>query len=44
VNPLYFAWCPVGISLETVDAHLSTIVRYLKMAYGEGVESTRLVI
>jgi DNA/RNA-binding domain of Phe-tRNA-synthetase-like protein len=44
VNPLYFAWCPVGISRETVDEHLSTLVRYLKMAYGEGVESTRRVI
>jgi len=44
VNPLYFAWCPVGISRETVDEHLSTIVQYLKMAYGEGVESTRHII
>ena len=44
VNPLYFAWCPVGIDHETVDEHLSSIVRYLKMVYGEDVESTRLII
>ncbi len=44
VNPLYFAWCPVGISRETVDEHLSNILGYLKMAYGEGVEATRRVI
>jgi len=44
VNPLYFAWCPVGIDHETVDAHLSTIVRYMKIVHGEDVESTRLII
>ena len=44
VNPLYFAWCPVGIDRETVDAHLSSIVKYLMMVYGEGVESTRRII
>jgi DNA/RNA-binding domain of Phe-tRNA-synthetase-like protein len=44
LNPLYFAWCPVGISREMVDAHLSTILGYLRMAYGDGVEATRLVI
>jgi DNA/RNA-binding domain of Phe-tRNA-synthetase-like protein len=44
VNPLYFAWCPVGIDRETVDLHLSSIVKYLKMVCGEGVESTRCII
>lgn len=44
VNPLYFAWCPVGINRETVDEHLSNILGYLKMVHGEGVEATRLVI
>ena len=44
VNPLYFAWCPVGIDRETVDLHLSSIVKYLMMVYGEDVESTRRII
>ncbi len=44
VNPLYFAWCPVGVSRETVDEHLSTMLGYLRMVYGEGVEATRLII
>jgi DNA/RNA-binding domain of Phe-tRNA-synthetase-like protein len=44
VNPLYFAWCPVGISREAVDEHLSNVLGYLRMVHGEGVEETRLVI
>jgi DNA/RNA-binding domain of Phe-tRNA-synthetase-like protein len=44
VNPLYFAWCPVGIDRETVDLHLSSIVKYLKIVCGEDVESTRRII
>lgn len=41
VNPLYFAWCPVGIDRETVDEHLSTITRFSKMVYGEKIETAR---
>ena len=35
VNPLYPAWCPVGIDHETVDGHLSSITKFSKLAYGE---------
>ncbi len=44
VNPLYFAWCPVGIDYETVDMHLSTITKFLKIVYGEKIESARHII
>ncbi len=44
VNPLYFAWCPVGIDQEAVDGHLSAILGYQEMVHGEGVESTRRII
>ena len=44
VNPLYFAWCPVGIDYETVDMHLSTITKYSKIVYGEKIESARHII
>ena len=43
-NPLYFAWCPVGIDRETVDEHLSTITIYSKMVYGEKIEIARHII
>lgn len=43
VNPLYFGWCPIGITHETIDNHLSNIERYLSLVYGE-VESTRKII
>jgi len=43
-NPLYFAWCPVGIDRETVDEHLSTITIYSKMIYGEKKEIARHII
>lgn len=44
VNPLYFAWCPVGIDQETVDEHLSTIMKFLKIVYGEKIETARHII
>ncbi len=44
VNPLYFAWCPVGIDHETVDEHLSTITKFSKMVYGEKIETARHII
>jgi DNA/RNA-binding domain of Phe-tRNA-synthetase-like protein len=44
VNPLYFAWCPVGIGHETVDEHLSTITKFSKMVYGEKIETARHII
>ncbi|MFC1803995.1 phenylalanine--tRNA ligase beta subunit-related protein [Thermoproteota archaeon] len=44
VNPLYFAWCPVGIDHGTVDEHLSTITKYSKIVYGEKIESARHII
>jgi DNA/RNA-binding domain of Phe-tRNA-synthetase-like protein len=44
VAPLYFAWCPVGIDQETVDGHLSTITKFLKIVYGEKIETTRHII
>ncbi len=43
VNPLYFGWCPIGISLETVDAHLSTIERYQTLIHDK-VDATRKII
>lgn len=44
VNPLYFAWCPVGIDRETVDMHLSTITKFSKIVYGERIETARHII
>ena len=44
VNPLYFAWCPVGIDHVTVDEHLSTIAKFLKIVYGEKIETARHII
>ncbi len=44
VNPLYFAWCPVGIDYETVDEHLSTITKYSKTVYGENIETALHII
>ena len=44
VNPLYFAWCPVGIDQEMVDEHLSTIMKFSKIVYGENIENTRHII
>jgi DNA/RNA-binding domain of Phe-tRNA-synthetase-like protein len=44
VAPLYFAWCPVGIDQETVDGHLSTITKFLKIVYGDKIETTRHII
>ncbi len=44
VNPLYFAWCPVGIDHEKVDEHLSTITKFSKIAYGEKIETARHII
>ena len=44
VNPLYFAWCPVGIDQGTVDEHLSTISKFLKIVYGEKIETTRHIL
>lgn len=43
LNPLFFAWCPIGITTEAVDEHLSTILRYLETVYGE-TESTKSII
>jgi DNA/RNA-binding domain of Phe-tRNA-synthetase-like protein len=42
-NPLYFAWCPIGIEPEKVDNHLTTITKYLSIVYGE-VQSERKII
>jgi len=44
VNPLYFAWCPVGIAYETVEEHLSTITQYSKSVYGDKIETARHII
>ncbi|MBD3172032.1 hypothetical protein GF326_06135 [Candidatus Bathyarchaeota archaeon] len=33
-NPLYFAWCPVGLTRESVENHLSNISEYLRLVYG----------
>jgi DNA/RNA-binding domain of Phe-tRNA-synthetase-like protein len=35
VNPVYFAWCPIGISTEIVDNHLTSIQRYSELVYGK---------
>ena len=43
VNPLFFAWCPIGITLEAVEAHLSTIQSYIEIIYGES-KSTKSII
>ena len=43
VNPLYFAWCPIGITVENIQHHLDTILRYLKTVYGD-IESEQLII
>jgi DNA/RNA-binding domain of Phe-tRNA-synthetase-like protein len=43
VNPVYFAWCPIGISEEAVDNHLSTIQKYLQIVYG-GIQLDQQVI
>ena len=43
LNPLFFAWCPIGITTEAVDEHLSTILRHLETVYGE-TESTKSII
>jgi DNA/RNA-binding domain of Phe-tRNA-synthetase-like protein len=44
VNPVYFAWCPVGIDYEMVDEHLSTITKFSKIVFGEKIESARHII
>ena len=43
VNPLFFAWCPIGITPEAVEAHLSTIQSYVEIVYGE-TRSTKSII
>jgi DNA/RNA-binding domain of Phe-tRNA-synthetase-like protein len=43
LNPVYFAWCPIGISEEMVDNHLSSIQNYLQKVYGE-IQMDRRVI
>lgn len=43
VNPVYFSWCPIGIPTEDVDNHLSSIQRYLEIAYGN-IKSERKII
>ena len=43
VNPLFFAWCPIGITPEAVDNHLSAIQRYLEIVYGE-TKSTKSIL
>ena len=43
VNPLYYAWCPIGIATEAVDNHLSSIIKYLRLVYSE-FESERKII
>ena len=43
VNPLFFAWCPIGITPEAVEAHLSTIQSYIEIVYGE-TKSTKSII
>jgi DNA/RNA-binding domain of Phe-tRNA-synthetase-like protein len=43
LNPVYFAWCPIGIETEEVDNHLSSIQKYLEMVYGE-VQVERKII
>jgi DNA/RNA-binding domain of Phe-tRNA-synthetase-like protein len=43
LNPLFFAWCPIGITHESVEGHLSTILRYLETVYGE-TKSTKSII
>lgn len=42
VNPLYLAWCPIGIESTVVDNHLSNIAKYLGIVYGE-LESERKI-
>ena len=41
-NPLYFAWCPIGINMENIQHHLGTILEYLKIVYGE-IQSEQLI-
>ena len=43
LNPLFFAWCPIGIIPEAVETHLSTILGYMDTVYGE-TKSTKLII
>ena len=43
VNPLFFAWCPIGITTETVEEHLVTILGYMEIAHGE-TKSTKFII
>jgi DNA/RNA-binding domain of Phe-tRNA-synthetase-like protein len=43
LNPLFFAWCPIGITPEAVETHLSTILGYMDTVYGE-TKSTRSII
>jgi DNA/RNA-binding domain of Phe-tRNA-synthetase-like protein len=43
VHPIYFSWCPIGISTEVVDNHLSSIQRYLELVYGS-VQLNRKII
>ena len=43
VNPLYYAWCPIGFTTEAVDIHLSSIIKYLRVVYGD-IQSERKII
>ncbi len=43
LNPLFFAWCPIGITPEAVETHLSTILGYMDTVYGE-TKSTRSIL
>ena len=42
-NPLYFAWCPIGVTPETVDHHLDTILKHLGLVY-PNIQSEKLII
>jgi DNA/RNA-binding domain of Phe-tRNA-synthetase-like protein len=33
INPVYFSWCPIGITTEVVENHLSSIRKYLQIVY-----------
>lgn len=43
VNPVYFSWCPIGISTEVIDNHLSSIQKYLQIVYDD-IETDRRII
>jgi DNA/RNA-binding domain of Phe-tRNA-synthetase-like protein len=43
VNPLYFAWCPIGVTTETVNQHLETILKHMAIVYTD-IKSEKLVL